>query len=58
MNNKLTLILAVSAILLSLADQAMAVPPRHMPDAGSSSVLLGLAFGGVAMARMLISKRK
>ena len=58
MNKQITLALAVFGILLSLTDKAMALPPLHVPDVGSTSLLLGISFLGLAGARMFFSKKK
>jgi hypothetical protein len=39
----------VVGVLMALSQTASAVPVQEVPDAGSSSVLLGLALGAVAI---------
>lgn len=41
----------VVGVLVALSQTASATPVQDVPDAGSSSVLLGLALGGLAMVR-------
>lgn len=50
-----TIILLTFAFLLSLETQAHA--HLNVPDAGTSGLLLGIAFAGVIVARNFLGKR-
>lgn len=46
----------VAAVLTSVTGQLMATPPA-VPDAGSSALLLGAAFAGVAAYRRFFGRK-
>ena len=50
MKNLLNITMAVT-VLATLTQTAGAIPPGAGPEVASTSVLLGVAFGGLAMAR-------
>jgi len=59
MKNKTTfgLFWVVAAVLASVTGQVMATPPPPVPDAGSSALLLGAAFAGVAAYRRIFGRK-
>lgn len=60
MSKKTTLVLLVAGVIITMAQPAMALPPpgQHVPDGGSSALLLAVACVGIAAARRFIGKGK
>ncbi len=58
MKNQKKLILSVFVMgaLLAMTQTVSAIPVQDVPDAGASSVLLGLAVGGLALVRKSLKK--
>lgn len=57
MSKKTTIILTVAGLLFAMAGSAMALPVRHVPDAGSSVSLMGTALLALAGVRMFVAKK-